>query len=167
MTINLQVKDADNTAARFPASVPPTRSGYTNFLNVPDSPARAADDTTSVLTYANGAYAWLQPPVTLGTLATALNKSLTTLFKTAPLQAQITYSNITTPIADLITAGQLAAAIAAFQGMIDDDLVPPKYAPLITSAIAIITAQEGAFAAVMPAPPATAATATAAQPAAH
>ncbi len=152
MSRNIQVKNADGSIVTYanPACPPPTREGYTNYLGVPDSVPPPVGDTTSVERWRDGAAVWIAPIPTLATLSVALNQSLAALFKTAPAQAQITYSNITKPIASLITAGQLTAAIAAFEGMIDDDLVPPKYAPLITSAIALITGQESAFAAVIP-----------------
>ncbi len=148
--MNSQVKKPDNTVVLYPASVPPTTDGYTNYLDVPNAPARAAGDTTSVLTYQNGAYAWVAPTPTLKTLSAGLNKELTTLFKTAPIWLQVVYSNIMAPIAAMITAGQLATAIAVLQGVIDNKQVPDENFPLIISAIALITAQEPAFAAVLP-----------------
>ena len=152
MSRNIQVKDADESIVTYgnPANPPPLRTGYTNYLGVPDQSPRAAGDTTSVERWQNGAAVWVPAPVTLATLSTALNMSLTTLFKTAPIQAQVVFSNISSPIAKLISAGQLAQAATALQGMLDDDLVPSKYSAIITAAIAQITAQEATFAAVMP-----------------
>ena len=87
----------------------------------------------------------------LAALASALNLALTAVFGQAPIQAQITFSNLAGPtgsVTRLIDAGQLAVAEAALQGMLTDQLVPPGYSAFIDPAVAAIVAAAPNFAAV-------------------
>ena len=120
-----------------------------------NAPVTAA---ASVAAFAASQGLTLVNPPTLASLAASLNAALTAIFKTAPIQAQITFSNLAGAngsITQLIDAGQLALAEAALQGMLTDQLVPPGYSAFIDPAVAAIAAAAPGFAALTPAAPAT------------
>ena len=153
--ITIQTNDTTGSVVIYndPNDPPSEKTGYT-IRTVDDLPARAPGDRTSVLLWQNGALALVVPPPTLASLAASLNAALTAIFKTAPIQAQITFSNLAGAngsITQLIEAGELALAEAALQGMLTDQLVPPGYSAFINSAVAAIVAAMPGFAAVLPA----------------
>ena len=114
-------------------------------------PGAAQPDAAAVQAVIDAAALVAAKATKLAALASALNLALTAVFNTAPIQAQITFSNLAGPtgsVTQLIEAGQLTVAEAALQGMLTDQLVPPGYSAFIDPAVAAIVAAQPNFAAV-------------------